>query len=87
MDATLQQQLTLTAVGMSAVALFFSLLAAFPGLKSGLAVVRDGVLWFCLFLVIGAGGFMAWQQSQQGQFSQQGQPSVTKAEPSPQGGP
>ena len=53
-DASLQQQLTLAAVGMSGAALFFSLLAA----------VRDGVLWFSLFLVIGAGGFLVWQSAQ-----------------------
>jgi predicted small integral membrane protein len=64
-DASLQQQLTLAAVGMSAAALFFSLLAAFPGLKSMLAAVRDGVLWFSLFMVIGAGGFLVWQSAQQ----------------------
>ena len=64
MDASLQQQLTLAAVGMSGAALFFSLLAAFPGLKSVLAAVRDGVLWFSLFLVIGAGGFLVWKSAQ-----------------------
>ena len=67
MDASLNQQLTLAAVGMSGAALFFSLLAAFPGLKSVLAAVRDGVLWFALFLVLGAGGFMVWQNAQQPQ--------------------
>ena len=65
MDASLQQQLTLAAVGMSGAALFFSLLAAFPGLKSVLAAVRDGVLWFSLFVVIGAGAFLVWQTAQQ----------------------
>ena len=62
MDASLNQQLTLAAVAMSGAALFFSLIAAFPGLKSVLAAVRDGVLWFALFLVLGAGGFLAWRQ-------------------------
>jgi predicted small integral membrane protein len=65
MDASLQQQLTLAAVGMSGAALFFSLLAAFPGLKSVLAAVRDGVLWFSLFMVLGAGGFLVWQSARQ----------------------
>jgi len=69
LDASLNQQLTLAAVGMSGAALFFSLLAAFPGLKSVLAAVRDGVLWFALFLVLGAGGFMVWQNAQQSQTS------------------
>jgi hypothetical protein len=62
MDASLNQQLSLAAVAMSAAALFFSLIAAFPGLKSVLAAVRDGVLWFSLFLVLGAGGYLAWQE-------------------------
>ena len=78
MDAALQQQLTLAAVGMSGAALFFSLLAAFPGLKSVLAAVRDGALWFSLFLVLGAGGYAVWQNSQQKT------PAVSKAESSPQ---
>jgi hypothetical protein len=63
MDASLSQQLSLAAVAMSAAALFFSLIAAFPGLKHVLAAVRDGVLWFSLFLVLGAGGFLAWQRA------------------------
>jgi hypothetical protein len=62
MDAPLQTQLTMAAFGCSAAALFFSLVAAFPGLKSVLAAVRDGVLWFALFLVLGAVGFVVWQQ-------------------------
>ncbi len=64
MDAALQAQLTMAAFGCSAAALFFSLLAAFPGLKSVLAAVRDGVLWFALFLVLGGLGFVVWQQAQ-----------------------
>lgn len=64
MDAALHQQLTLAAVGMSGAALFFSLLAAFPGLKSVLAAVRDGVVWFVLFLVIGAGAYAVWKSAQ-----------------------
>jgi hypothetical protein len=62
MDASLSQQLSLAACAMSAAALFFSLVAAFPGLKTVLAAVRDGTLWFSFFLVLGAGGFLAWQQ-------------------------
>jgi len=76
-DASLNQQLTLAAVGMSGAALFFSLLAAFPGLKGVLAAVRDGVLWFALFLVLGAGGFMVWQSAQQSQ------PAISAAKSSP----
>ena len=62
MDAALQTQLTVAALVCSVVALFFSLLAAFPGLKLVLAAVRDGVLWFALFLVLGGVAFVAWQQ-------------------------
>jgi uncharacterized membrane protein len=65
MDANLNQQLAIVAVAMSAAALFFSLLAAFPGLKGVLPVVRDGVLWFVLFMALGAGGFMIWQSAEE----------------------
>lgn len=64
MDARLNQQFLLLAVGMSAAALFFSLLAAFPGLKNVLAAVRDGLLWFAMFMIAGAGGYLAWQTAQ-----------------------
>ncbi len=64
MDASLSQQLSLAACAMSAAALLFSLVAAFPGLKGVLAAVRDGTLWFSFFLVLGAGGYLAWQQAQ-----------------------
>ena len=64
MDAALQAQLTIAALVCSALALFFSLVAAFPGLKVVLAAFRDGVLWFALFLVIGAVSFVVWQQVQ-----------------------
>ena len=62
MDAAWQQHLPLVAVAMSAAALFFSLVAAFPGLKGVLSTVRDGVLWVALFLVAGGVGFVVWQQ-------------------------
>jgi len=64
MDAALQAQLTIAALVCSALALFFSLVAAFPGLKAVLAAFRDGVLWFALFLVIGGVSFVVWQQVQ-----------------------
>lgn len=62
MDAALQTQLTIAALTCSVVALFFSLLAAFPGLKHVLTAVRDGVLWVALFLILGAAAFVVWQQ-------------------------
>ena len=64
MDAALQTNLTIAAFACSVLALFFSLLAAFPGLKVVLAAFRDGVLWFALFLVLGGIGFVVWQQVQ-----------------------
>ena len=64
MDAALQSQLSIAALVCSIVALFFSLLAAFPGLKLVLAAVRDGVLWFALFLVLGGVAFVVWQHVQ-----------------------
>ena len=64
MDALLQAQISMAALGCSLVALLFSLLAAFPGLKTLLAAVRDGVLWFALFLVLGGVAFVVWQQMQ-----------------------
>jgi len=62
MDAALQAQLTYTALGCSVAALFFSLIAAFPGLKGVLAAVRDGILWFALLVVLGGVGFLVWQR-------------------------
>ena len=64
MDAALQSQMTVAACACSALALFFSLVAAFPGLKPVLAAIRDGVLWFCLFLVLGGAAFIVWQHVQ-----------------------
>jgi len=65
MDAALQNQMTVAALICSIAALFFSLLAAFPGLKGVLAAVRDGVLWFALFLILGGLGFVGWQHIQE----------------------
>jgi hypothetical protein len=65
MDALLQAQISIAALGCSLVALLFSLLAAFPGLKALFAAVRDGILWFALFLVLGGVAFVVWQQVEQ----------------------
>lgn len=54
-------QLSLAAVVLSACALFVSLFTAFPGLKDLLAAVRDGVLWFALFVILGGCGFVVYQ--------------------------
>jgi len=64
-DAHLQPYLSIAALACSVVALFFSLLAAFPGLKDLLAAIRDGVLWLALLLVLGGVGFVTWQHVQQ----------------------
>ena len=65
MDANLHLQLSIAALSCSVAALFFSLLAAFPGLKDLLAAVRDGVLWLALVLVLGGVGFVVWRHVQQ----------------------
>ena len=65
MHAALQTYISTATLVCSVAALFFSLLAAFPGLKRVLAAVRDGVLWFALFLVLGGVGFIAWQHVRQ----------------------
>jgi hypothetical protein len=65
MDASLQTNLSIAAVVMAGAALFFSLVAAFPGLKGLIAAVRDGVLWFALFLLLGGVGFVVWQHLEQ----------------------
>jgi len=65
MDAALQNQMTIAALICSIAALFFSLLAAFPGLKALLTAVRDGVLWFALFVVLAGIAFVGWQRLQE----------------------
>jgi hypothetical protein len=64
MNAALQTQLAIGSFVCSTLALFFSLVAAFPGMKPVLAAIRDGVLWFCLFIVVGGVAFVVWQQVQ-----------------------
>ena len=65
MDAASQANVSIAALACSIAALVFSLLAAFPGLKHVLAALRDGILWFALFLVLGGVAFVVWQQVQQ----------------------
>ena len=62
MDANLQAQISLAALACSVIALFFSMVAAFPGLKAVLAAVRDGVLWLALLVVLGGVAFVVWQR-------------------------
>jgi hypothetical protein len=59
-------QLSLLAVGISGIALVCSLFALFPGLKGLLSVVRDGVLWLAMLIILSGAGFVVlrrWQQS------------------------
>jgi len=58
-------QLSLAALIVAVIALGVSSSAAFPGLKSLLLVVRDGVLWLALFFVVGGAGFVIWQRLEQ----------------------
>jgi hypothetical protein len=88
MDAALQAQISIAALVCSIAALFFSLVAAFPGLKAVLAAIRDGVLWFSLFLVLGGVAFVIWQHVQgqvagitAGNSLDQAQPVMAEREP------
>jgi hypothetical protein len=65
MDAASQVNISMAALACSIAALMFSLLTAFPGVKHVLAAVRDGILWFALFLVLGGVAFVVWHQFQQ----------------------
>ena len=78
MDAALQAQFTIAALVCSVAALFFSLIAAFPGLKGVLAAVRDGILWFALMVVLGGVAFVVWQH-----LHHQGTASAAKAAQTP----
>jgi len=64
MDADLQARLSIAALACSIAALFFSLLAAFPGLKDLLIAIRDGVLWLALLFILGGVSFVVWQHVQ-----------------------
>lgn len=58
-------KLSLAAIVMAGLALVFSLFAAFPGLKGMLSVVRDGVLWLAMLLILSGVGFVVFQRLQQ----------------------
>jgi len=61
MDAALHHYINIATLVCSLAALFFSLLAAFPGLKDALTAIRDGVLWFALCLALGGIGYVVWE--------------------------
>jgi hypothetical protein len=64
-------QLSLAAVVMAGLSLAISLFSAFPGMKGLITVVRDGVLWLALLVVLSGVGFVVYQRLQQ-------TPSVTQ---------
>lgn len=57
-------QLSLVAVALSAAALACSLFALFPGLKGLLSIVRDGVLWLAMLIILSGAGFVVFQRLQ-----------------------
>jgi hypothetical protein len=67
-------QLSLAAIGIAGLALIVSLFAAFPGMKGLLSVVRDGVLWLAMLLILSGVGFVVFQRLQQ-------TPAVTQRPP------
>ena len=65
MSPQLQFLTSVAALVVAVVALGFSVTNAFPGLKTLLAVARDGILWLALFFVLGGVGFVVWNRAQQ----------------------
>lgn len=57
-------QLSLAAVTMAGMSLVISLFAAFPGLKGIFSVVRDGVLWLAVLIILSGAGFVVYQRLQ-----------------------
>lgn len=57
-------QLSLAAVTMAGMSLVISLFAAFPGLKGLFSVVRDGVLWLAMLVILSGAGFVVYQRLQ-----------------------
>ena len=64
MSPQLHFLISVAALGVALLALVFSVMNAFPGVKTLLAVFRDGVLWLALFFVLGGVGFVVWQRVQ-----------------------
>lgn len=59
MNSAILQYLPAASFLMAALALGFSLVAAFPGLKTALAALRDGILWLALFFVLGGAAYIS----------------------------
>jgi hypothetical protein len=58
-------QLCLIAVTMAGLALMISIFTAFPGLKGLISVLRDGVLWLAVLVLLSGAGFVVYQRLQQ----------------------
>lgn len=59
MQSTLLNYLPAASFLMATLALGFSLVAAFPGLKAAITAVRDGILWLALFFVLGGAAYIS----------------------------
>jgi hypothetical protein len=59
MQSTITNYLPAASFLMAALALGFSLVAAFPGLKTAITAVRDGILWLALFFVLGGAAYIS----------------------------
>ena len=57
-------QLSIAAIAMAGMSLVISLFAAFPGLKGIFSVVRDGVLWLAMLIILSGAGFVVYQRLQ-----------------------
>ena len=55
-------KMALAALVIAVIALLFSLVANFPGLKGAAVVFRDAVLWLAMCLVLGGGSLFVWKQ-------------------------
>jgi hypothetical protein len=62
MNPQTQFLLSVASLVVATLALGISVMNAFPGVKTLLAVFRDGVLWLALFFVLGGAGFVAYQR-------------------------
>lgn len=58
-------QLCLAAITMASLALVISIFTAFPGLKGLISVLRDGVLWLAVLVLLSGAGFVVYQRLQQ----------------------
>ncbi len=81
MSPQLHFLISVAALCVSLMALCFSVMNAFPGVKTLLAVTRDGILWLALFFVLGGVGFVVYNRAQQ--LSSEGDRSSARLEQLP----